>query len=246
MELTLEMTLTENATRVTLGEGLGTLLITSDLEAKVPANGVRLATAKHALVGVDDLPENADGVIILGVPEAVDGIKVRRYFQSVLKKGAFVAPTGASAVKSVLAAQTLVLQRLGFAAQAAPAVKKRPAKARHRFNKALVTRPFHVKRNGSEATVYWTAAKEMTIAAGAKLTPDQQLNKDGSLSYGTKYGEKLRADNAAAISDFTTTAAVKLRSVNEVGLFLYFGDTNGWLELVDDDGKTLDELTRVD
>jgi hypothetical protein len=133
----------------------------------------------------------------------------------------------------------------GPAATPKPTTKK-PMKARHRFDKALVNEPFHVARNGSRATVYWTKRNEMTVKTGATLTTELPLNRDGSLRYGTKYGQKLRDDHAAAIADHRTTADVHLRSVNEVGLFLYFGDTNGWLELINDRGQTLDELTRVD
>jgi len=41
------------------------------------------------------------------------------------------------------------------------------------------------------------------------------------------------------------TADVKLRSVNEVGTFLYFAGTNSWLQLKSPEGKTLNELTVV-
>lgn len=242
MKLTITMTMTDTETRVTLGDGLGTMLLTRNLEQPVPANEVRLATADNLLIGAGAVPAKADGVIILGVPDSVDGVKVQRFFEQLVADGSATA-TGET-VQKLLDTQLRVLTRLGIKLQA-PA-KKRPVKARHRFSKALKTHAFHVKRGGSEATVYWTAAKEMTIAPGAKLVREPLLNRDGSRSYGTKYGEKLRADNAAVISNFTTTAPVKLRSVNEVGLFLYYGDTNGWLELVDDQGQTLDELTRVE
>ncbi|WP_302804881.1 hypothetical protein [Schleiferilactobacillus harbinensis] len=141
-----------------------------------------------------------------------------------------------------------LLTRLGIqSGQTVPApAKKKAAKARHRFDKALADRPFHVARHGSTATVYWTGRNEMTVKAGAVLAQEQLINRDGSLRYSTKYGEKLRADHAAAITDGQTIADIHLRSVNEVGLFLYFGDTNGWLELVDDGGHTLDALTKVD
>ncbi|WP_301452404.1 hypothetical protein [Bifidobacterium mongoliense] len=36
-----------------------------------------------------------------------------------------------------------------------------------------------------------------------------------------------------------------LRSVNEVGLFLYYGRTNGWLVLRDGDGRTIHDWTVV-
>lgn len=244
MKLTITMTMTDNETRLDLGEGLGTMRLTTNLEQPVPANDVRLATAAHALIGAGDVPANADGVIILGVPDSVDGVKVQRFFEQLIADGS--ATASGTTLQKLLETQMRVLVRMGIQLQAAAPAKKRPAKARHRFDKTLKTHAFYVKRGGSEATVYWTAAKEMTIAPGAKLVREPLLNRDGSQSYGTKYGDKLRADNADKIADFTTTAPVTLRSVNEVGLFLYYGDTNGWLELVDADGKTLDELTRVD
>ena len=46
--------------------------------------------------------------------------------------------------------------------------------------------------------------------------------------------------------DFVTTEDIVLKSVNEVGLFLYFAGTNSWLELVDENGKTLNEWTVVE
>ena len=72
------------------------------------------------------------------------------------------------------------------------------------------------------------------------------LNKDGSVSYAAKYGDKLRADHQEKISGNKTTADIILKSVNEVSLFLYFGGTNSWLEILDENGKSLDEWTRVD
>jgi hypothetical protein len=42
-----------------------------------------------------------------------------------------------------------------------------------------------------------------------------------------------------------TTEDVVLKSVNEVGHFLYYAGTNSWLVLKDKDGKTIDEWTVV-
>jgi hypothetical protein len=44
---------------------------------------------------------------------------------------------------------------------------------------------------------------------------------------------------------FITTEEITLKSVNEVGLFLYFGGTNSWLQLQDPDGKTIHDWTVV-
>lgn len=137
-----------------------------------------------------------------------------------------------------------VLAALGY--EWGDGAARKPVKARHRFDRQLADRPFFVDYEGATATVFWRKAKEMEVAAGATLSQDPILNKDGSPRYGTKYAEKLRADHAGAITGAKTTAAVTLRSVNEVGMFLYYGDTNGWLVLKDTDGNSLDALTRVD
>ncbi|MFD1900942.1 hypothetical protein GQR36_14845 [Enterococcus termitis] len=48
------------------------------------------------------------------------------------------------------------------------------------------------------------------------------------------------------MKNYVTTDDIILKSVNEVGLFLYFGGTNSWLELTDKDGKTINEWTVVE
>lgn len=73
--------------------------------------------------------------------------------------------------------------------------------------------------------------------------PTLPLNKDGSVGFAAKLGEKLRTDYADGVDNFTTTKDLIFKSVNEVGIFLYFGGTNGWLEFVDAEGKTIDSYT---
>lgn len=229
--------------KITLPDDQGQVIITDDTETLAPPNGVTLATQAMALVGVDTVPIDADGLIILSPTWQIDSAKVARYFQNLLD-GSAKAPTDPAVAPYLNLVQGL-LERFAFHENVAPAALKKPAKARHRFDKTLRERPFHVKHAGSEATVYWTAPKVMTIKQGAQLKLDPVMNKDGSERYGTKYGDKLRADHAEAIEDGVTTADIELRSVNEVGLFLYYGDTNGWLELIDDEGQTLDALTKI-
>lgn len=71
------------------------------------------------------------------------------------------------------------------------------------------------------------------------------LKKDGSIGFDVRFAEKLRGDLAAKISGDRTTEDIVLKSVNELGLFLYYGGTNGWLVLKDQAGKTIDEYTVV-
>lgn len=124
-------------------------------------------------------------------------------------------------------------------------VKKKPAKAQHRWNKKVSEIPFYIDYNDSKGEVVWQKRNEMVLKAGAKLKQEIPLNKDGSVGFSARLTEKLRADHADKISNFTTTEDIVLKSVNEVGIFLYYAGTNGWLVLKDKDGKTIDEYTVV-
>lgn len=142
----------------------------------------------------------------------------------------------------------LVLESFGYNMQPTLEVKEKkvqPAKTQHRWKKVISQIEFFANSRESKATVIWQKRNEMLIKAGARLKSTPHLNKDGSLGMDAKFGEKLRSDYTEEIKDFVTTEDVVLKSVNEVGLFLYFGGTNGWLELKDADGKTIDEWTRV-
>ncbi|WP_412989296.1 hypothetical protein ACLJJ6_09965 [Pediococcus siamensis] len=245
MALKLTVLMDEQQTQVTLPNDQGTITFTK-AAGSVPEHGVQLFVKSSQLVSVDQVVSDADEVVTIELPWSVETAFVARAFQNKLANTETPIPTNQeTAIEPTLATLIAILTRFGIHLSPVKPAKKRPAKARHRFNKALVSHPFKVNRHGSSATVYWTASKEMTVKAGAKLTGEQIMNKDGSMRYGTKYGEKLRADNADAIENLTTTKDIKLRSVNEVGLFLYYGDTNGWLELVDAEGRTLDELTKI-
>lgn len=119
------------------------------------------------------------------------------------------------------------------------------SKARHKWTKEVSQIPFYINARQSKATVFWQKRNEMLIKSGATLMPKAPLNKDGSIGFSAKFGEKLRDEHKAHIKNFTTTQDIVLKSVNEVGLFLYFAGTNSWLELVDENGKSLNEWTIV-
>lgn len=124
--------------------------------------------------------------------------------------------------------------------------KPKSVKARHRWSKVVSEIEFFIDTRESKATVLWQKRNEMLLKAGAQMMPSAPLNKDGSLGFAAKMGEKIRADHASQVKDFKTTEDIVLKSVNEIGLFLYFGGTNSWLEMVDKDGKTINEWTVVD
>ena len=52
--------------------------------------------------------------------------------------------------------------------------------------------------------------------------PEAPLNKDGSLGFGARFALTLRQEQADKIKDNVTTEDIILKSVNEVGHFLYF------------------------
>lgn len=123
--------------------------------------------------------------------------------------------------------------------------KKKSAKPRHKFLASLAKTPFTIDHAGSTATVYWVKRSQFVIKAGAKLLSKPPLTKAGIIGFAGKFGLRLRDEHIAQIKDNVTTEDIVLRSVNEVGTFLYFAGTNSWLQLKSPEGKTLDELTIV-
>lgn len=123
--------------------------------------------------------------------------------------------------------------------------KPKTVKPRHKWTKEVSQIEFSVDRLGAEAKVYWIKRNEMLIKSGAKMMPKAPLNKDNSLGFSARFGEQLRQEHHNQFQDFITTEDIYLKSVNEVGLFLYFGGTNSWLELLDEGGKSINEWTIV-
>lgn len=142
------------------------------------------------------------------------------------------------AMNDYLADLMLLLEKFGFTL----VQKKRiPAKAPHRWNKTLSEIEFFVDDFDSQATVIWQKRNEMLIKKGAQLRKEYKLNKDGSVGLDARMGTQLRDEQKDKVQNFTTTEDIILKSVNEVGLFLYYGGTNSWLVLKDKDNKTIDE-----
>lgn len=56
---------------------------------------------------------------------------------------------------------------------------------------------------------------------------------------------QLRTEQAEKINQWVTSEDIVLKSINEAGLFLYYGGRNGWLVFKDAEGKTIDEWTSI-
>ena len=116
-------------------------------------------------------------------------------------------------------------------------------KAVHKWKKDVSEIEFTFTDRSSEGKVFWKSRKELVLKAGARLTPDPQLNKDGSLNFSAKVAKTLRADHADKIEDNKTTEDIVFPSPNELGIFLRYGGENTWTGLVDKDGKSLHDWT---
>ncbi|HCD08387.1 MAG TPA: hypothetical protein DEQ50_09055 [Lactobacillus sp.] len=123
--------------------------------------------------------------------------------------------------------------------------KRRSIKPRHKFLKSLSDVPFKIDYKGSKATVYWLKRNEFVVKAGATLVAEPPLTKAGIIGFAGKFGLQLRQEYEKQIKDNILIEDISLRSVNEIGTFLYFVGTNSWLQLKSPEGKTLDELTIV-
>ena len=116
----------------------------------------------------------------------------------------------------------------------------------HKWSKEVSTIEFAFTDRGSEGIAVWQKRKELLLKAGAKLTPDPQLNKDGTLNFSAKVAKTLRADHQDKIKDGVTTEDIIFPSPNELGIFLRFGGENTWTGLKDENGKSLHEWSVVE
>lgn len=265
MEIKLEVTIKPNKTVIQLMDNQGTIELLKENVVTLEKPVVYLLLKEKELIEIGRIAEGnldsaldfdrvvtilptwdieLDYVEQLLVEEATaNGIKLKEGRQ------AFKVPANAvKTVKPYVELITTILDTFGYSlmpkVDAKPA-KKKPAKAQHRWNKEVSQIEFYVDSRESKATVMWQKRNEMLLKAGAKMKPEAELNKDGSVGFSAKMGEKIRSDHQDKIKNFTTTEDIILKSVNEVGLFLYFGGTNSWLELLDATGKSIDSYTVV-
>jgi len=115
---------------------------------------------------------------------------------------------------------------------------------KHRWTKEVSDIEFTFAERNSEAKVYWQRRNELLMKAGAKLAPDPQLNKDGTLNYSARVANGLRAERADKIKNGVTTEDLIFKSPNELGIFLRYGGADTWKALIDKDGKSLQDWSK--
>lgn len=256
MTISFTGTIKPDQTIIELAESQGTLTI-STKKVEPMDNSFELYFQNRHCVGIDSVPKDFDTLILVTLPWEIEANYLSHSFLVLAEENnltiskpeeiAKQIPTNVLPKIEETREQFLrILTTIGYFFLPAETKKKKPAKARHRWTKEVSEIPFTVHFRGSKATLYWKSRNEMLVKKGAIMMEEAPLNKDGSVSYAAKYGDKLRADHQENISDNKTTADIILKSVNEVSLFLYFGGTNSWLEILDENGKSLDEWTRVD
>ena len=184
--------------------------------------------------------KQADRVLIFHLPEPVNPSD----FEKQLLSGS-ISETQDTLTQSYFSKIAPFLDKLGYSFTTTPASEKN-IKTQHRFSKKLIDIPFFVDYKGASAEIFWLKRNDILIKKGAKLIADMPLNKDGTIGFAQKFAITLRQEQADSINDdFVTTADIHLKSVNEVGHFLYFAGTNSWLILKDKSGLTLDSYTII-
>ena len=184
--------------------------------------------------------KQADRVLIFHLPETIDPSE----FDKQLLSGS-ISEAQDTLTQSYISKITPFLDKLGYSFTTTRRGDK-ASKTQHRFSKSLIDIPFFVAYEGATAEIYWLKRNDVLIKKGAKLKADIPLNKDGTIGFSQKFAMTLRQEHSASISEaFITTADIHLKSVNEVGHFLYFAGTNSWLILKDKSGLTLDSYTAI-
>lgn len=124
--------------------------------------------------------------------------------------------------------------------------KTKNAKTRHKWTKEISKMTFFAKSKDGEGKAIWQSRDKLILLSGAKLVVDPQLNKDGSINFSAQFAQKLRLDHADKIANNRTTEDIVFQSPNQLGLFLFYGGQNTWAELKDENGRTLDDLSKID
>ncbi|MGX7243903.1 hypothetical protein ACWOC1_03515 [Enterococcus quebecensis] len=268
MQIKLEVLITENKTTIQFDNTQGTINIvnTNDRKVIVEKPSIYFLLKNNTIIAIEKTETNSsyedidfNKVITITPPWDVElGYLEQLFIADATESGIKLVNTSQEDTKIPVNYEKtvtdykdqvlLVLENFGYHLKHHEEPKKakaKPAKARHKWTKEISQIEFFIDTRESKATALWYKRNEMLLKAGATMMANPPLNKDGSLGFSAKMGERIRQDHKDQIKNNVTTEDIILKSVNEVGLFLYFGGTNSWLELIDANGKTLNEWTVV-
>lgn len=266
MEIKLEVLISEAKTSIQMNDNQGAITITdvNSKELVITQPTIYLLLKDTAIVHINMASDNVvheniefNKVITITTPWEIEQAYLERMLIAdaiengiklvdVKKEGKNIPSMNNKDVVKYKDEIVLILSKFGYHLEPKVEAKPRPAKARHRWSKEVSQIEFHADTRESKGTIIWQKRNEMLLKAGAQMMKVAPLNKDGSVGFDAKYGDKVRSDYSDKIKDFVTTEDIILKSVNEVGLFLYYAGTNSWLEFVDKNGKSIDAWTKVE
>ena len=126
-----------------------------------------------------------------------------------------------------------------------PEKAKQAGKPRHKWTKEVSNIKFYANNKQASGTVIWRKSKELVLLSGATMSPTAQLNQDGSKNYSAIVAEKIRDDQKDYYKDLTTTEDIVFPSPHVLGMFLFYGGQDTWKELIDENGKSLNDWSVV-
>lgn len=258
----LNVELEENVTRiVSREEGIQIGIYSETEKPVIKKAGIEILILKERIEnifriesGLDIKGKNWDRLILFTVPSSLEMRYVLRGFINATLQNEVKLPRRfkeepipsnmQKLITEFVQRQIFIINRFGRDHLLVKAPKRKPAKTQHRWSAAVSVVPFYVETPDSKAEIQWIKRNEMVIRAGATMKKEAPLNKDSSLGFSAKMGQKVRDDHQDAFENYVTKKDITLKSVNEVSLFLYFAGTNSWLKFKDADGKTIDEWTK--
>ncbi len=255
MNLNLTLTLTDELTEINWEKWQNHLYFVPETKLLPKVDrGIYLTTADKQIQTAELESKNSasQDMIVIEVPWEMEPVLLLQQLLNVWEENGLKVTTQKTAEKipsnqydNLSAFQSDLFAVLSFLGYPMKKVKRKPAKAQHRWNKKVSEVVFHIDYEGAKGKAIWRKRNELVLLKGAVLKAEAPMNKDGSAGFAVRFTNQLRDENADKIKDFVTTDEIVFKSVNELGNFLYFAGTNSWLVLKDDKGNTIDSYTVV-
>ncbi|UEG66883.1 hypothetical protein GZH44_09005 [Weissella hellenica] len=242
MQIEAEMTVTTDVVKLVFNNKQGELYIHHNFKYNQAVSGLYLNFKNRKLQSASLQPADHGTIIQLLPPKNINQNELLENIQETISNKKLTPVGDNQNLIGYVEKIMLILDQFMY-----PLIPKTKTfkKTQHRWKKSIADVTLMVDAFDSKATIFWQKRNEMRIVKGATLRTKYPLNKDGSIGLDARMGTQLRQEQASKVEKFTTTEDIILKSVNEVGLFLYFGGTNSWLVLKDVTNKTIDEYAIV-